>query len=126
MPIVASDTTDRTEITGQLTSLLGSSKIPLPNFSGNIQIKPLSSQQIEKYDAIKVQIDTTTDDLFAARKSSGDANFAYSNAVNSLPQGDPQLASLKQSQADAQRKITTVEAKLADLRQQQFNLTQTA
>ena len=122
LPTVATNTTDRSAISGQLSALLGSSKIPLPNFSGGLKIKPLSLQETEKYNNIKTQIETSTDDYYTAKKALGNAKLAFSTASNSLPQGDPQLADLKQAVDDAQAAVTMLDTKLADLRQQQANI----
>lgn len=124
LPTVAANTTDRSSITGQLSALLGSSKIPMPNFSGGLKIKPLSVQETEKYNSIKTQIETSTDDYYAAKRSLGDAQAAYDKAVNSLPQGDPQIADLKQAVSDAQTTVTMINTKIADLRQQQASIAQ--
>ena len=105
-----------------LSALLGSPNIPLPNFSGSLKIKPLSLQETEKYNAIKTQIENSTDDLYTATRSLGDAKLAYSKAVNSLPQGDPQITSLKQAVDDAQAKVTSLDTKIATLRQEQATL----
>ena len=46
----------------------------------------------------------------------------YSKAVNSLPQGDPQITGLKQAVDDAQAKVTSLDTKIATLRQEQATL----
>ena len=111
MATVATNTTDRGAI-NNLAGVFGSSKIPLPNFSG---VAP-SSATVDKYNETKAKVDAKMDDLFEQQKAVRNASAAYDTARNSLPQGDPSLSSLKASLDAAQVKADLIEKEIAALR----------
>ena len=111
MATVATNTTDRGEI-NNLAGVFGSSKIPLPNFSG---VAP-SSATVDKYNADKAKIEAKMDELFEQQKTVRNASGAYDTAKNSLPQGDPGISSLKAALDAAQAKADQIEKELAALR----------
>lgn len=104
MPTVATNTTDRGEVTSLISKNLSDNKIPSPNFSGVISEASNSYIQKEQAagnsysDALKKR-EALKESLLAeeaAQKKLVDAALAKFNAVkNTLPQGDPELESLR-------------------------------
>ena len=91
LPTVAINTTDRSELTSQVTSLLGDAKIPAPNFEGNPATlgKTESTMALDKVNEtiLKELGEQSTQQIRAV----GLANAAYSKAVQELPAGDPSI-----------------------------------
>ncbi len=93
LPTVGLNTTDRTSITAQTTSVLGNPKIPAPNLLGgysqsaNDQLIEKASMVFKRSEEIKAEID-------AIDKKIAEAKKAYLTAQSELPAGDPKLASL--------------------------------
>ena len=117
LPTVAFNTTNNPS-DGKFGALFGSSKIPLPNFSGSLKVTTASVQKTQKTKQLNQELTDTTDVLNAAKQTLTDSQTALSNATNSLPQGDPQIADLKQSVDDAQAYQTLLESRIAELQQQ--------
>lgn len=86
MPVVATNTTDRTGVTTQIGSILGNPKIPAPAYGGLGDVKSLSA----KLDAQAV----SNNKLQAALEESSAAKQAYYTAKNDLPAGDPKITEL--------------------------------
>ena len=86
MPVVATNTTDRTGVTSQISSILGNSKIPAPRYGGIGDVKSLSA----KLDAQAA----SNNKLQSALEESSAAKRAYYTARNDLPEGDPKIAEL--------------------------------
>jgi len=123
LPTIAINTFDRTEITSRFSSLLGDKTIPIPNFSMNMTVTNLSSEQIKEYDKVKVEIAALDDMFLADRFTTLNAEYALSNAKNNLPQGDPKIASLQSVATEARAKLVALEQKITALRNQQFKST---
>lgn len=106
MPTVAVNTTDRSEITSQISNLLGDKKIPVPNFSGLLATtsRDLSQAELDTYNATSKEITTLVDSRFDVDKAERDARYALSKAKQDLPQGDPAIPALEQAVATADRK----------------------
>ena len=98
LPTVAINTTDRSELTSQVTSILGDSKIPAPNFTG--EISATAKTALEKItEAKKAKTDKIAEldeKLAQQKKLADDAIAAQQTAKNSLPAGDPSLEELRQ------------------------------
>ncbi len=84
LPTVAFGTNDRSEISAQITSLLGSPKIPKPNFDNQALAGASSklNERLEQQGKLLAEANALDDQYFAAMK-------AYRNAKVDLPQGDP-------------------------------------
>lgn len=87
IPTVSIDTTDRSELTGAISSVFGNPKIPIPNFSGS------SASEANKAtikDLAKVETDWVkkTDTLIA---ETDQAKAKYYELKNKLPKGDPAI-----------------------------------
>jgi hypothetical protein len=91
LPTVAINTTDRSELTSQVTSLLGDAKIPAPNFEGNPATlgKTESTMALDKVNETRLKElgEQSTQQIRAV----GLANAAYAKAVQELPAGDPSI-----------------------------------
>jgi hypothetical protein len=98
LPTVAINTNDRSELTSQVTSLLGDAKIPAPNFTG--EISETAKTALEKItEAKKAKLDKIAEldeKLAQQKKLANDAIAAQQTAKNSLPAGDPSLEELRQ------------------------------
>jgi hypothetical protein len=102
LPTVAINTNDRSELTSQVTSLLGDAKIPAPNFEGNPATlgKTESTMALDKItEAKKAKSDKIAEldeKLAQQKKLADDAIAAQQTAKNSLPAGDPSIEELRQ------------------------------
>jgi hypothetical protein len=94
---VAINTVNRSSLTSLVGSVFGNSKIPIPNFSGN----PATTGETPAttgYDTILAEqqaASNATKGAEAALAASNTAKLEYEKALQSLPAGDPQLATLK-------------------------------
>ncbi len=91
MPSVGVNTVDTAEIESATKSLLGSDKIPMPNFSGTFKKPTPEIQQLnDEYNEVQKQYDTQVDTNWALKKSYSDAKEKYGDnspqAVNALEQ----------------------------------------
>jgi len=125
MPTVAVNTTDRSEITSQISSLLGDKKIPAPNFSGLLATtsRDLSQTELNAYNATSKEITTLVDSRFDVDKAERDARYALSKAKQDLPQGDPAITALEQAVATATNKLNDLDKKIVSLRNKLYTLT---
>ena len=94
LPTVALNTTNRSELTAQVTSILGNAKIPAPNFAGN----PATTGETAGSTAIKNKLKAQSDlneKVQAKTTEVRNARLEYSKAKNQLPAGDPQIDELR-------------------------------
>ena len=98
LPTVAINTTDRSELTSQVTSLLGNAKIPAPNFTGEISAtaKTALEKITEAKKAKTAKIAELDEKLAQQKKLADDAIAEQQTAKNSLPAGDPSIEELRQ------------------------------
>lgn len=124
LPTVAFNTVDRGEITLQLTSALGSAKIPLPNFSGNPATlgKPASEESLNQYTAINEELGTLVDTRYALEKSVRDARYAVNLAKTDLPAGDPAIAAAEQNLTTTKQQLDDLDRRITAIRQRQVQL----
>lgn len=98
VPIVAENTVQRGSVDTQVTTIIDNPKIPPPNYSGNVQQEIQSDT--EKYFEYKAKLKENQkkyDAQFAiAKKAKND----WIDARNTLPEGDPKIAELKQKFED--------------------------
>jgi hypothetical protein len=94
LPTVAINTNDRSELTAQVTSLLGNSKIPAPNYGGlSSSIKSESdrlNELVKQQQALEVEKDEQSKKVKQARD-------AFIQVRDTLPPGDPAIAEAKQT-----------------------------
>ena len=74
--------------------MFGSSKIPLPNYSGNPATTGDTASSDKLNDKLKEQAELT-EKLMAKIDEVRSARITYTKAKNELPAGDPQLDELK-------------------------------
>ena len=105
LPVISTNTVDRTAITSQITSVFGSTKIPVPNYSGNpastgeTASTSAAEKLVQKEEKIK-EFDTRIADVLSEAKtvkSQYDLSVeAYVEAKNNLPAGDPGVDEAKE------------------------------
>jgi len=94
LPTVGLNTTDRAGPTALLGAVFGSSKIPVPNFSGNPATTGDTASSDKLRDKLKEQ-EELTKKLMAKIDEVRNARLAYNKAKTELPAGDPQLDELR-------------------------------
>jgi hypothetical protein len=94
LPVNAVNTNDRSEINTQIKSLLGNSKIPIPNFSGS---GPSDSAKNAVQNSIDNNISLTVsfNSLIEQNEKIEKAKNEYFEAESSLPAGDPKIEETK-------------------------------
>ena len=120
LPTIAINTTDRGELTQSITSLLGSAKIPMPNFAGNPSTlgKTLSESSVEDYNKKTEELTTLNDKGYDLRKEIRNAGGAVRKAKEELPAGDPGIASAEAALTTARENLANLEKQIKDLNQQ--------
>ena len=122
IPTVATNTVDRSELKSQISSVLGSLKIPVPNFSGPPTVGSTASQvALEEQGKTVGEINTLRDKRFDVQKALNDARYELSKAKQDLPQGDPGIATAEAAYTAAKQKLTDLDQQIASLQQRQFN-----
>jgi hypothetical protein len=123
LPTIAINTNDRSELTSQITSVLGDAKIPMPNFSGN----PATTGNTEGESLLAAaeakavaEIEKLSSQSSELQQSASEAKTALDTAKNSLPQGDPTIASLESAHTSIKENLTEVDSKLKSLQQAQI------
>ena len=118
LPTIAINTNDRSELTQSITALLGSAKIPMPNFEGNPATlgKTQSESSIAEYNKTTEEITTLSDKRFDLQKELNDARYASNKAKTELPAGDPGIASAEAALNTAKENITNLDKQIEDLR----------
>lgn len=127
MPTVAANTVDRTAITAQISSVFGSTKIPIPNYSGNPASTGTSvgtiafntnTETLNKIGELQQKVNTLVDERFDLVKAQRNAAQAYTEAKNTLPAGDPGISSAEASAKAAAAAVSALDAKVEELRKQ--------
>jgi len=83
LPTVAINTTDRSELTSQVTSLLGDARIPAPNFGGTNE---------DTYKTGLAKLKELQEKLQESKEKVTQATAAVDKAKQDLPAGDPAIA----------------------------------
>ena len=110
LPTVAVGTNDRSEITAQLSSVLGSTKIPLPNFTAGI-----SKDATSKADNLADKAMALLKEKEKQDEVVDAAIIAYKKAKTTLPQGDPDLEILRTKVGEELEKSIAIAKKMSDL-----------
>jgi hypothetical protein len=113
LPTVASNTFDRSEITSQISSLLGNPKIPKPNFTGEIPSAAKAALQaaqekVTKSTIVSSEVSTLAIDLKYAQSQ-------LEGAEQSYPPGDPQIETAKEKVLDLVAKLEAKSQELTSL-----------
>ena len=90
LPTVAINTNDRSELTSQVTSILGDAKIPVPNFGGN----PATTGETPSENKLNAQFELNKKTMVKIEEVR-EARLAFNTAKNELPAGDPQINELR-------------------------------
>jgi hypothetical protein len=122
LPTVAINTTDRGELTQSITALLGSTKIPMPNFEGNPATlgKTLSETEIAEFDKDKEELNKLSDKRFDLQKELNDARAALNKAKTELPAGDSGIASAEVALNTTKQNLTSLDKQIEDLRKKMY------
>jgi hypothetical protein len=96
LPTVGANTTDRSELSAQLSSVLGDNGIPAPNFSGTGPSSSAKAASDRLNDLLKEQ-QLLVVEQEAQSKVVNKARVAYLEAKNNLPQGDPAIETAKEA-----------------------------
>ena len=116
MPIAALNTTNRSEITAQLTAQLGNPRIPAPNFSG-ISIADINAQTValEKTTAArKVRRAEITQQLEVEKATLMQIRKEYQDAIDSYPPGDEKIVELREKYYAQKEKVQKTIDKFLD------------
>ena len=120
LPTVAINTNDRSELTSQVTSLLGNAKIPAPNFAGASEdaykagLSKLE-QKSQKRKDIQTKIDAKFAEITTAKKEVDSASAAYDEAKNNLPAGSPEIEAAIATAKAATEKLYALRSENYDL-----------
>ena len=100
LPTVATGTNNRGQLTSQLGSVFGSSKIPAPNFSGTDQLMSEFEARHKKNEDIFAQVDVLIAKINDLKPGVSDALTNWHNLRDTLPKGDPQVDEAYQTYSD--------------------------
>lgn len=132
LPTVAVNTVDRTNITAQISSVFGSTKIPIPNFNGNpATVGPtagtiavdLTQEKIDQITVIQKEIEDLTDSRFELVKAQRNAVQALQEAKTKLPAGDPGIAAAEAAVKTAAEAVAAVDTQIQKKREKIAELT---
>jgi len=125
LPTVAINTNDRGELTQSITALLGSAKIPMPNFEGNPATlgKTMSEADVAEYDKATAELNNLSDKRFDLIKDLRNAQGALRKAKEELPAGDPGIASAEAAYNTAKENITNLDKQREELKKAVFEVT---
>jgi hypothetical protein len=114
LPTVAINTNDRSELTSQVTSLLGNAKIPAPNFTGNPATTGESAAEsdLETFNKKRRAQQKRFNEQFEITKT---AKLALNDAEDTLPAGDPVIAELKKKYETEYLKSLAISEELTTL-----------
>jgi hypothetical protein len=104
LPVISTNTVDRSTVNAQTTAVLGDTKIPPPSYAGNpattgqsaslVALQERIKNRDERIKAVDIEIDAVMAELKTARAELAVIETEYSEEKNNLPAGDPQLASI--------------------------------
>jgi hypothetical protein len=125
LPTIAFNTADRGELTQSITALLGSAKIPMPNFDGNPATlgKTMSEADVAEYDKATAELNQLSDKRFDLTKDLRNAQGALRKAKEELPAGDPGIASAEAAYNTAKENITNLDKQREELKKTVFEVT---
>ena len=115
LPIVASDTSNRTSLASQISSVLGNSKIPVPNFSKNPELLTAETERLNKL--VDQQLALSKDHEKQGLEVDK-ARDAFVAARDSLPAGDPGISSALDTYNAELAKLSSISAKMKTIAEQ--------
>jgi hypothetical protein len=116
LPTVAINTTDRSELTAQVTSLLGNPKIPAPNFAGASEdtykagLSKIDAKK-EKYKEIDAKLEALNEESKTVRAQYNASAETYENANNNLPAGDPSVRAAYETSQQYRSQLIALQTK---------------
>jgi len=127
LPTVAINTTDRSELTSQVTSLLGDAKIPVPNFAGisdDVYKAGLSKidAKKEKYKEIDAKLEALNEEAKTVRAQYNASAETYENANKNLPAGDPSVRAIYETTQQYRSQLLALQKKGYDLLNERNNI----
>jgi hypothetical protein len=122
-PKIGFNTNNRSQLDAQTTALLGN--VPTPNLTGTVPDSATAARSavIERNNRINGiinQIETLTATRDSVNINYRDAKSKYTQAQNSLPQGDSTLIALQGQVNAAYAELSALDKQIADLRKQQL------
>jgi hypothetical protein len=118
MPTVATDTSNRSGLLSQITSVLGNSKIPSPNFSGSASSISAMQAETDRLHGLVAQQNVLLTQLDAQSSVVDNARATYISARDTLPAGDSEIASAKAVYVAELDKLSAISAKIRALADQ--------
>jgi hypothetical protein len=114
LPTVGANTIDRSELTAQLSSVLGDKKIPTPNFGGS---GPSSSAKAagDRLNDLFKQQQALVKEQDEQSKNIAKARAAFIEARDNLPQGDPAIDSAKTAYIAEVKAFSDITDKIRDI-----------
>ena len=94
MPVIATNTTDRSSVTSQISSILGNPKIPAPDY--RTTLASYYESETQKLQARNEQRDKLSAASDAAFKTYEASKAEYQTAINDLPPGDPGIVAARE------------------------------
>jgi hypothetical protein len=114
LPTIGANTTDRSDLTAQLGSVLGDKKIPTPNFGGSGPSSAAKAQSDKLMDLIKQQ-EALIKEKEAQSRKIDKARAAFIEARDNLPQGDPAIETAKEAYKAEVQAFSEITAKISDI-----------
>jgi hypothetical protein len=119
LPTLATNTTDRSAITSQITNVLNDPKIPKPNLLGKISETAISDldKQLEKSQERLQELEDWNkefDEKLAANKQ---AEEEYLTLLDNVPAGDPQIETAYNKWVSAYEEYENMSAKLDEIQE---------
>jgi hypothetical protein len=107
MPVVGLNTSNRDSLTSQLTNVFGSSKIPLPNYTGNPATtgETASTTALQEFNQKLKDNQKRFDEQLVIAKT---AKQAWLDSLATLPEGDPAIEDLKNKFLEEARKTLRI------------------
>ena len=112
LPTVATGTSDRTSIVAQLSTVLGNSKIPVPNFNKNSDAQ---RAETERLSTLAEQQQSITQQREEQAAYVDNARDAYISARDNLPAGDPGINAAKDVYQAEIAKFNAINDRLSSL-----------
>jgi hypothetical protein len=116
LPTVAINTNDRSELTSQVTSILGDAKIPAPNFAGVSEdtykagLSKIDAKK-EKYKEIDAKLEALNEEAKTVRAQYNASAETYENANNNLPAGDPSVRAIYETTQQYRSQLLALQKK---------------
>ena len=127
LPTVAINTTDRSELTSQVTNILGNSKIPAPNFAGVSEdaykagLSKIDAKK-EKYKEIDAKLEALNEESKTVRAQYNASAETYENANNNLPAGDPSVRAIYETTQQYRTQLLAIQKKGYELLNERNNI----